>query len=159
MGFNISQIINKVLPVKPHSSAADGWENPYGTGAGQIVTSVQDNWQARLARLGSTKTTYVNNVATTAGSSTILTNIRPTTGRLAFFTHITISANGSGVASFGYLVGNDNMSYSKYIPAGGSLDIKLDGAILIRGEVNLQFKADNAGTLAWASAIWMEVEE
>jgi hypothetical protein len=149
MGFNISQIINKFLPTRPHSSSADGWENPYQTGAGQLVTSEQENWQVRLARHGGNNSSNAVKVAMTQNVATTVLNVRPSPGRLAYVTHVIISADGSGVAYIG------NMA--KYILAGGSFEMKLDGAMLIDYEWTLKFKADNAGTTATASMMWMEV--
>lgn len=149
MGFNISQIINKFLPTRPHSSSADGWENPYQTSAGQVVTSVQESWHVRLARHGGNNSSNAVKVACTQGVANTILNVRPSTGRLAYVTHAIVSADGAGVAYIGGL--------AKYIPAGGSFEIKLDGAMLIDYEWTLKFKADNAGTTATASMMWMEV--
>ena len=160
MGFNLSEIINKFLPIRPHSSSADGWENPQGTGAGQIVTSQQDNWQARKARLGATKMAYANAVnIPTAGTTALALSVKPKAGNVAFITHIIISADGAGTAYVGNTIGNDLYYATRRLFSAGSFDLKLDGAIMVRDELKINFNADTAGTKVWASAIWMEVTE
>lgn len=149
----------KVQDTKPHSSGADGWENPYGTGAGQIVTSIQDNWQARLARLGATRMNYQGKTAMVQGVTTGLGFARPSKGNVAFITHAIISTDGPGVAYMGYSIGNDTILCQKYLPSAGSFEIKFDGVVMVRDEFSMSFRADNVGTNAYSSVIWLEVHE
>jgi len=149
LSFNISQIINKFLPTRPHSSSADGWENPFQTGSGQLVASVNETWQSRLARMGGMNQSNAVKVSCPKDANTSVLNIRPPQGRNAFLTHVIISADGAGVAFIGGM--------SKYITAGGSFEMKFDGAYMVDYEVTCKFKADNDATTATASAMWLEV--
>jgi hypothetical protein len=162
MGFNISQIINKLIPTKPHSEAADGWENPFGTGAGQLVVSSQENWKTRLSRLGATRTYYSGmTTATTAGVKVGQLACRPPKGTQCFVTHASISANGSGLAEIIFSIGSDVFAYRKYITSGNSFDVNLDGVFMLHSgsDLNLNFTPDNANTNYTCSAIWLEVHE
>lgn len=164
MAFSVSQIINKFLAIKPHSSSADGWENPFGTGAGQLVVSNQENWQTRLARQGSMRSMYSSKTnAPTAGGQSGVLAIRAPKGTQCFVTHATISANGPGLADMMFAIGNDLFLYRKYITGttGGSFEVKFDGAIMLRNgsDFSFAFTPDNANTTFTGSCIWMEVQE
>lgn len=159
--FNmITEIFNKIITIRPHSSSADGWENPHATGAGQLVTSEQENWHARKARLGATKMAYANAVnVPTAGSTSLILNVTPKSGNVAYITHIIVSSDGPGVAYLGHTIGNDLYYATRRMFSASSFDLKLDGSIMVRDEFRINFNADAANTKVWASAIWMEVAE
>lgn len=162
MGF-LSQIVNKFLPTKPHSTSADGWENPFGTGAGQLVVSNQEDWHARLARTGATRTFYSGkNNAPTAGTSSS-TLVCRASGTQCFISHACISTGGPGLADMIFSIGNDVFNYRKYISGttGGSFEVDFKGAFMIHSgcDFNMNFTPDNANTAFVVSAIWMEVQE
>jgi hypothetical protein len=161
MAFNLSQIVNKFLSTRPHSTSADGWENPYGSSSGQLVTSEADSWQARKARMGATRASYVNaiNMATVGTTGSVI-NIIPKKGNVAFVSHITVSADNGGLVYFGNTVGSDIFYGNRKMFSAGSFDIKLDGSFMIREEgFTIKFNPDIANTKVWASVIWMEVAE
>lgn len=150
MGF-LSQIVNRFLPTKPHSTAADGWENPFQSSAGHIVTSESESWQARQARLGGMNQSNYVKMSCPAGSATTVLSVRTNPGRLGFVQYISVSTDVAGVAYIGGM--------AKYIPAGGSFDLKLDGAYLIPDTgIDTKFKPDTGTANATATCMWMEVE-
>jgi hypothetical protein len=158
----LSQVINKFLPTKPHADGADGWENPFGTGAGQLVVSSQENWKARLSRLGATRTYYSGmTTATTAGVKVGQLALRPPKGTQNYIAHVSISANNSGLAEIIFAIGNDVFAYRKYITPSNSFDVNFDGAIMLHSgsDFNINFTPDNANTNYVCSAIWLEVQE
>lgn len=163
MAFDIVQVINKFLKIKPDSSSADGWENPFGNGSGQLVVSSQESWQSRLARLGATRTFYTGKVtAPTAGVQAGQLVCRAPKGTQCFITHATLSTGGPGIADMIFAIGNDIFNYRKYISGttGGSFEVNFDGVYMISSgsDFSMNFTPDNNSTIYAVSAIWVEVE-
>ena len=73
MAFNLSEIINKFLPIKRVDD--DLRENPFQTPFGQEIVSIEENFWARLNRLGRPQSAYVNGqsygVVTQSGAGSI----------------------------------------------------------------------------------------
>lgn len=68
MAFNITQIINKLIPTKIIDS--DLRENPFQTKVGQEVVSVQESFHARLFREGRPKSAMAQGTNATANTIT-----------------------------------------------------------------------------------------
>jgi hypothetical protein len=142
------------------SNIADGWENPYGTGAGQIVTSVQDNWYARLSRMGGTKVQYAKDInIPTIGAATGVLTINVTPGYVGYITHLSLAADNSGHFYYGNTIGSDIYYADRKVFGATAFDIKLDGVFMTRDQFQVKFTADVANTKTWASIIWLEVAE
>lgn len=92
MGFNITQIINKFVPVK--SVDSDLRENPFNTLHGQEIVSVQENFWARLNREGHARNAILTDFQPTADNtfrySTLYT---PSIGAILYPSVITLSAD------------------------------------------------------------------
>lgn len=167
MGFNLSQIINKFLPIKPHSTSADGWEDPTGTGRGHLVVSETEQMKKRMARLGQVKTAFVTKASIPQNTFTIVYSYIPTNGYVGIPLKISISTTSPCYVYLqwqqrigqGSEAGGASNIFSKYLPSAGSWDLDLNGEIMIgTGGPSLQvtMNPDNVGAFGWFSMIYAE---
>lgn len=166
MGFNLVDIISKFVPIRPHSSSADGWEDPFGSGKGQIVVSEKEAMKKRMARQGQVKSGYASKVALTAGTPIGVLGLAPQDGFVAIPLKLSVSVSAPALV---YLQWDQRQNQSTengiahniftcYLPNAGNWTVDFNGEVLLGNGTNasLNATADSAGAFAWASFIYAE---
>lgn len=158
MGFNISQIINKIKL---------DTENPYARKYGQLPISVVEPWEMRMARLGLIKNVYAPSAGTslTQGSFTTLYTTLGAPEQRAGYNIIPmlmiISANSPGLIQIEFATEQSGTTQyiQKYLGQAGSWEFKPEGLIKTGdlAVLSIKFKADNASSVGWFNMMYAEV--
>jgi hypothetical protein len=167
MAFNLSQIVNKFLSTKPHSTSADGWENPFASPNGQIVTTQSEVMKKRMARLGQIKSsTPVNKTALTQNTPKIITTITPTDGFIGIPLKIIVTMQDAGLVYLDWKQRPNQdtettpfLNYlNRYFLSAGTWELSLDGEIMIGDGCSLKVTAtsDVVTNNAWCSVLYAE---
>lgn len=160
MGFNVSQIINKILPTK--EQGAIGWENPLGTPQGQIQIGNSEGLLQYYARKGLLKD-KANQEVTVPSNSTftqLLSTNAPTSGKTAYALKLLVGSTSSGIANLAYQKNDGSANFAHfYIAANQSQIIDFNGGAWCSMSTGLQvnFKPDTAGAKASLTLFYVEV--
>lgn len=163
MGFNITQIINKILSVSVAENKAV--ENPFGTKEGQSIVSISESMEARYARESRIKSTAFYDKALTQGADSYIITIVGRAGYLIIPLFISVGADGPGIASISYKLKDTDTAFitlADYIGStGGTFKYQPNGAIRVgsASTISLAFKATNASNKGYGSIVYVEVPE
>lgn len=156
MGLNLSQIINKFVPIKRTDD--DLRENPFQTPFGQEIVSLKESFEARLWREG--RPIQASTQGTTLPGTNTNTNgvaINPSPGCELYPLYACISLDVDGMVHILYNtkytdIGmnlDGNMYESVYVKAGTPVMRRLSGEIKITegGSFAIQASAATAGKI------------
>jgi hypothetical protein len=91
MGFILSQVVNKFVPIKRTDD--DLRENPFQTATGQEIVSVQESFLARLFREGRPRNVIVQGASASANVTTLPAYITPSPGCEFYPLYLCVSSN------------------------------------------------------------------
>lgn len=153
MGFNITQIINKDLAVKPMQ------ENPFGTAHGQSAVSVAESFWSRLSREGIMVAGYKQDHAITDTITSSSEVLKVGIGRRLYVSRLIFSSNvdARGVVKVDYMkyykqeaAGATTLSETFWMPfyvrAMGTVELKFDGDFWIEEGMSLTVRGQTLST-------------